>query len=194
MTEALDYILDGLEAALELERELGRRTLEIDRSLLIAPAREQVAQARPEVVKSPSSPPPSPRTTPKTAAAAAESAGERYDFVFLHHEALTPPGIEMMGKIVTAMNKTADTAPVLFTGALPRAKVYVALGSTALKKWFPGAYAAPGQWISDDAARNILVTYSPLDILRFPVVTPAVKKIKQDMWNCLKAVMQRVAL
>lgn len=192
MTEALDYILDGLEAALELERELGRRTLEIDRSLLIAPAREQVAQARPEVVKSPSSPPPSPRTTPKTAAA--ESAGERYDFVFLHHEALTPPGIEMMGKIVTAMNKTADTAPVLFTGALPRAKVYVALGSTALKKWFPGAYAAPGQWISDDAARNILVTYSPLDILRFPVVTPAVKKIKQDMWNCLKAVMQRVAL
>ena len=68
------------------------------------------------------------------------------------------------------------------------------LGSTALKKWFPGAYAAPGQWISDDAARNILVTYSPLDILRFPVVTPAVKKIKQDMWNCLKAVMQRVAL
>lgn len=193
MTEALDYILDGLEAALELERELGRRTLEIDRSLLIAPAREQVAQARPEVVKPPSSPPPSPRTTPKTAAAA-ESAGERYDFVFLHHEALTPPGIEMMGKIVTAMNKTADTAPVLFTGALPRAKVYVALGSTALKKWFPGAYAAPGQWISDDAARNILVTYSPLDILRFPVVTPAVKKIKQDMWNCLKAVMQRVAL
>jgi hypothetical protein len=199
--------LDGLEAALELERELGRRTLEIDRSLLIAPAREQVAQARPEVVKppssplpssplpsSPSSPPPSSRTTPKTAAAAAESACERYDFVFLHHEALTPPGIETMGKIVNAMNQTADTAPVLFTGALPRAKVYVVLGSTALKKWFPGAYAAPGQWISDDAARNILVTYSPLDILRFPVVTPAVKKIKQDMWNCLKAVMQRVAL
>ena len=100
----------------------------------------------------------------------------------------------MMGKIVTAMKKTADTAPIVFTGDLPSAKVYVVLGSTALKKWFPGAYAAPGQWISDDAARNILVTHSPADILRFPVVTPAVKKIKQDMWNCLKAVMQRVAL
>ena len=32
---ALDYILDGLEAALELERELGVRSVEIDRNLLV---------------------------------------------------------------------------------------------------------------------------------------------------------------
>ena len=31
---ALDYILDGLEAELALERELGVRSVEIDRALL----------------------------------------------------------------------------------------------------------------------------------------------------------------
>jgi hypothetical protein len=193
--EALDHILDGLEDALALERELGTRAVEIDRALLAVPQKSAppapAAAPRPGAEKSA---PPIPARPESAPSAAAGSAGEKYDFVFLHHEALTAPGIEMMGKIVTAMKKTADTAPIVFTGNLPSAKVYVVLGSTALKKWFPGAYAAPGQWISDDAARNILVTHSPADILRFPVVTPAVKKIKQDMWNCLKAVMQRVAL
>ena len=34
--DVLAFILDGLEAALELERELGVRTVEIDRGLLAA--------------------------------------------------------------------------------------------------------------------------------------------------------------
>ena len=37
---AVDYILDGLAAELELERELGVRAIEIDRSLLVATAVE----------------------------------------------------------------------------------------------------------------------------------------------------------
>ena len=38
----------------------------------------------------------------------------------------------------------------------------------------------------------MLVTYSPEYILRFDTVTPAVQKLKQDMWRSLKAVVQRL--
>ena len=79
----------------------------------------------------------------------------------------------MMAKIVTAMHETPDTAPIVFTGERPAAKIYVVLGSKAMKKWY-------------------LVTYSPEYILRFGAVTPAVKKIKSDMWTSLKGVMQRI--
>jgi hypothetical protein len=38
----------------------------------------------------------------------------------------------------------------------------------------------------------VLVTYSPEYILRFGEDSPAVKKIKQDMWMSLKTVLQRL--
>ena len=100
----------------------------------------------------------------------------------------------MMAKIVTAMGKTAETAPIVFTGDWPQAKVYVVLGTEALKKWFPGKTAAPGQWITGDRGRQALVTYSPEYILRFGPVTPTVKKIKVEMWNSLKSVRQRLGV
>ena len=38
----------------------------------------------------------------------------------------------MMAKIVTAMHETPDTAPIVFTGERPAAKIYVVLGSKAM--------------------------------------------------------------
>ena len=46
LVEIVDYILDGLEAALELERELGVRTVEIDRELLGGCGRSGVSVGR----------------------------------------------------------------------------------------------------------------------------------------------------
>ena len=172
----LDYILDGLEAELALERELGVRLVECDRSLLkplesvsLEPvARADVPPARNEAVPS------------------------ILDFVFLHDRPLTAGGVEMMAKIVTALGKTMATAPVVFEGERPPAKAYVVLGALALKKWFPDLKAAPGQRTSTPDAPNIIVTYSPSYILRFTQVTPAVQKIKKDMWLSIKSVLQRI--
>jgi len=97
-----------------------------------------------------------------------------------------------MAKIVTAMHQTPETAPVLFTGQRPAALVTVVMGLRALRQWFPGQAASPGQWISPDGASNVLVTYSPEYILRFGTQTPAVKKLKLEMWNSLKAAIRRI--
>ena len=73
------------------------------------------------------------------------------------------------------------------------ARIYVVLGSLALRKWFPEIKAAPGMWVKTRSGCDVLVTYSPEYILRFGTVTPAVEKIKKDMWVSLKAVAQRAA-
>lgn len=185
---AVDYILAGLEAELELERELGTRQVEFDRSLLVPPSTAAVArpkeQPTPQPVP-PSSPIPSPRTAPET-------SRKRYDFVFLHHCRLSPNGSEMLGKIITAMGATSESAPVITDLPMPSAKIYVVLGGNALKKFYPGKRGAAGQWIVDESGRDVLVTYSPEYILRFGTVTPAVAQIKKDMWLSLKTVVQRI--
>ena len=177
---AVDYILEGLEAELALERELGIRMVECDRSLL-------------------ASPPPAPapvRSAPKAERAEPEQTGDgkAFDFVFLHDKPLTEAGREMMAKIVVALGKSMEDAPVLHEGSLPKAKAYVVLGRLALDKWFPSVSAAPGGWVSTPVSPNVLVTYSPNYILRFSTVTDAVKKIKREMWTSIKSVLDRVRM
>lgn len=206
---ALDYILNGLEAELQLERELGVRSFECDRSVLVpieaaAPAKvpapppapspvPPVPDAQAEVPR-PAAPPQRAgvRYAAPAAAAAPAEPGGRCEFVFLHEKPLSPRGAEMMAKITAALKKTAETAPVVTAGPLPQAGIYVVLGALALRKWFPGVKAAPGMWVAEGGS-DILVTYSPEFILRFGTVTPAVEKIKKEMWTSLKAVAQRAA-
>ena len=176
----LEYVLDGFEAALELERELGVRSVEIDRGLLAAPA---ALPAR-SVESAPRTPPPAPRTPHQAPST---------DLVFLHDRPLSGKGVEMMAKIITAMGRTAETAPIVVVPPVPRAKVVVVLGGRALKRYFPELKGEPGMWIKQPEGREILITYSPEYILRFATVTPAVEKIKKDMWRSLKAVKQRIS-
>ena len=189
---ALEYILDGLEAELALERELGVRVIECDRSLL-APCNPPGPPPTPPSPAGRAASPlaadsmASPQAAPRRAAASAA-----VDIAFLHDKALTPAGVDMMEKIVKALGKTPETAPVVVGGPLPRAKAYVVLGGLALRKWFPGVGAAPGQWVSTELSPNVLVTYSPAYILRFGAGTPAVQQIKKDMWVSLKSVLRRI--
>lgn len=190
--DALDYILDGLEAVLALERELGVRAVAFDRALLAAPAPAPArAPARPPV----SAPAPALAPAPEPVSAPAPApAAERFDFVFLHDRPFSEPAGAMMAKIVAAMKKTPWTAPAVFEGARPPARVCVLLGERALRKWLPGVSAAPGAWVTMPDGTPALVTYSPEYILRFgTTVTPALKKIKEEMWRSLKGVMARVA-
>ena len=200
--DVVEYILDGLEAALELERELGVRAVECDRGLLAAgvsslpskvlspsgegglktedvrretPAGLETRDARPAAVN---------RTIE-------QSNNRTIDLCFLHDRPLSPGGVEMMAKIIVAMHRTAENTPIVVEPPMPRAKVLVVLGGFALKKYFPGMRGEPGQWFRTPGGRDVLVTYSPEYILRFGTVTPAVQKMKKDMWTSLKAVVQR---
>lgn len=199
---ALDYILDGLEAALELERELGVRVVECDRSLLTPASRlpSNVLRLSGEGLET--------RDVRRETRAGLETRDERPaannrtieqsngrtipDLAFLHDRPLSPAGIEMMAKIIGAMKRTAENSPIVVEPPMPRAKVLVVLGARALKKYFPEQKAEPGQWFRTPGGRDVLVTYSPEYILRFDTVTPAVQKLKQDMWRSLKAVVQRL--
>ena len=199
---ALDYILDGLEAALELERELGVRVVECDRSLLTPASRlpSNVSRLSGEGLET--------RDVRRETRVGLETRDERPaannrtieqsngrtipDLAFLHDRPLSPAGIEMMAKIIEAMKRTAENSPIVVKPPMPRAKVLVVLGARALKKYFPEQKAEPGQWFRTPGGRDVLVTYSPEYILRFDTVTPAVQKLKQDMWRSLKAVVQRL--
>ena len=199
---ALDYILDGLEAALELERELGVRVVECDRSLLTPASRlpSNVSRLSGEGLET--------RDVRRETRVGLETRDERPaannrtieqsnvrtipDLAFLHDRPLSPAGIEMMAKIIGAMKRTAENSPIVVEPPMPRAKVLVVLGARALKKYFPEQKAEPGQWFRTPGGRDVLVTYSPEYILRFGAVTPAVQKLKQDMWRSLKAVVQRL--
>ena len=187
----LDYLLDGVEAELALERELGVRLVECDRELLKPlPNQEVAAVARP-VEERPVEERPAERQSVR---ASDQPTAQQYDFVFLHDKPLTAGGVEMMAKIVGALGKNLVSAPVVCEGDRPSAKAYIVLGARALNKWFPDINAAPGQWVSTHDAPNIIVTYSPAYILRFAQVTPALQKIKKDMWTAIKSVLQRITL
>jgi hypothetical protein len=171
---ALAEILDGFAAELELERELGVRLVELDRSLLCPVKPAEAAAAATE-----------------SSSKAAPNDAAPCDFAFLHHRMLSNGGVEMMAKIVTAMKKTPESAPIVFTGERPNARIYVVLGGAALKMWFPELHCSPGQWAKGPKGEDVLVTYSPEFILRMGD-SQAVKKVKLDMWTSLKGVMKRL--
>ena len=201
---ALEYLLDGLEAELELERELGVRVVELDRSLLAtpqvpSPVRAPSASSSNSHSHSSSSSNSSSRSNSNSNSNSnsstpplPHSSTPSLSFAFLHDRPLSPNGIEMMAKIVTAMHETPESAPIVFNGERPPAKMYVVLGSEAMKKWYPGMRGAPGQWLRGRDGEDVLLTYSPEYLLRFGAATPALMKLKREMWTSLKGVMQRV--
>ena len=206
--DVVEYILDGLEAALELERELGVRSIELGpdgRKLLLGePSRNTVYP-----LDRTSAPPVSRSLSPSVARDNRVDSVDRVvpvptqtlkhsntqtisELVFLHDRPLSPKGVEMMAKILNALGKSE--APIVVAPPVPQAKITVVLGGLALKKYFTGMRGEPGQWQKTPEGRDVLITYSPEYILRFGTVTPAVQKIKQDMWLSLKAVKQRLVV
>ncbi len=179
----LDGVLEGFEAALALERELGVRVVPLDRTLLSPPAPHLSAIALAKADQT--------LQTPQTPQTSQTPQASFFDFVFLHDRPLSAKGIDMMGKIVAAMGKTAETAPIVVEPPIPPAQAYVALGFYALKKFFPGLKGEPGMWLRAGDGKEVLVTYSPLFFERFAVVTKAVDAKKHEMWASLKGLAQR---
>ena len=215
---ALDDILDGLEEALALERELGASAFEVDRALLVAPpaAGKREYQERPEKPEKPEIPekpekpeipekpgkpdkpeqPEKPKLPekPEIPVEPEKPAGARragYEFVFLADGVLSPSAREMMERVAAYMGKTLETAPLVCDGGLPHAKIHIVLGSTALKKWFPGKRAAPGQWFDAGGGAEAVVTRSPDRVLK-ATTKETLLDLKKEMQAVFKTVLQRI--
>ena len=179
----VDSILDALADALELERELGVRTVDFDRSLLAPRVKAVAASPVPQVAAT--------SNGGQNRLESHEGRKSGVEFFFVHDRPLSPGGAEMMSKIVAAMGKTAETAPVVVDAPLPSAPIVIILGSRALKKFYPGLRGSPGQWLKSSDGRDVLVSRSPDEMLRFGEATPAVMKMKREMWQSFKTVVQR---
>lgn len=176
---ALDEVLTGIEAELEVERELGVRIVELDRALLA----EAVVAQKVEAPKPQPQPPPQVSQPPP----------QEVKFVFLHHQALSADGIKMMAKLMEWMHCSPETSPIIVAPPIPKAKLYVALGGLALRKYFPGNKGEPGtNIIRLPDGSDLMITYSPEYILRFKNVPMTVKQCKKSMMQTMKVVMQKI--
>lgn len=206
----LAYVLDGLADYLELERERGVKAVEIDRALLMAaPAPKAGAAAAPPSARPPAESAVPPRAAggvgdaaPKGDGSPKAEAGAKgpLDFVFLADRPLSPKAVEMMAKIIPAMGKTSETAPIVIVPptpdvrAMPNARFFVFLGRAALARCMSGTRGEENRWLKSPGGRDVLLVKSPEEIVRFTTVTPALKRMKQEMWLALKTVMQRVRI
>ena len=185
MDDVLSFVLDGLADNLELERELGVRTVEVDRALLDAGKRE-LGTGNGELGTG---------NGEKGNGNREQGAGNgTLDFIFISDKPLSPKAVEMMAKIIPAMGKTAETAPVVVAPPIPKARFFVFLGRAALAKYMPGLRGEENRWLKSPKGADVLLVKSPEEIVRFTAVTPALKRMKQEMWQALKTVVQRVNL
>ncbi len=192
--DVLSFVLDGLEKYLELERELGVKSIEFDRTLLAEePKAKPSAPSRPVATPihqtSPASATP-PATAPRTASAT--SAARVCPFAFVHDKPLSPKAVEMMAKIIVALKATSESAPIAVAPPLPHAKTYIFLGRRALQKYLPATVVQENAWFLTPKGKAALLVKSPEEIVRFSTVTPAVKRMKEEMWRALKTIAQHL--
>ena len=217
--DILAFVLDGLADYLALERELGVRAIEVDRALLGAADRthgthttqrtgkptekaEALSAATPKAEAAQAATPPPTEAKPMPAAAKSPPAAALpsratagpFDFIFIADKPLSPRAVEMMAKIIPAMGQTPETAPVVVSPPIPNARFFVFLGRAALAKYMPGLRGEENRWLKSPKGKDVLLVKSPEEIVRFTTVTPALKKMKQEMWLALKTVRQRAQL
>lgn len=199
----LDDIVAGFEKNLELERELGVKTFELDRALLNPPVAVQrhaveensgteelcAAEPSPEIKAD------SPSVVRKESpiAAAAPSHEERvHDFLFVHDKPLSPKAQEMMDKAIAALGSTGEKSPVISGSAVPPAKIYVFLGPQAAKKLMPSASFSLGSVQTSPGGKKFLVTHSPEQVLRFSSMEMVERKMKVELWGHINIAVKAV--
>ena len=197
----LEAILSAFEEALELERELGTRTVDIDRALLrcspapratpVRGASDSREDSRPSSSSGASissgSSGSSEARSPGTAGDSG-AAGAQVDFAFLLEGEPEGPVAELLPKMSEAIGYGPNGVKIND----PSARVLIVLGSEALAKWLPGVKARPGQWVQREGV-PALVTASPTKTYRFFGHDPAkIRALKLRLWADLKAALARI--
>ena len=205
--ETFDGLLEAFEEALELERELGTRTVDCDRALLVplrpspppAPRPDSPVQHPPSTVQSPTSNDPGPTSPDQrpTSNVQRPPSNDLTDFAFIVARAPQGAAAAMLEKMVAAMGYAMDRVAVVeaekAAAERPRARVYVVLGgSDAFRVFAPGQRAAPGLWTEVEGVPTI-VTYSPARILSyFGGDAAGLTKAKRQIWSDLKSALARI--
>jgi len=212
--DVLEYVLDGLEKALELERELGVRTIDIDRQLLrssavVAGSGASGISRGSSVASVSSAASVASDSRGSSVAGASSAAGASADarsdsprshradvprcrVAFVHDRPLSGKGVEMMANVITALKLSPEQALIVVEPPMPDAAIYVFLGAQALRRYLPDRRLGENCWGKTPLGKDMVLVKSPEEILRFETITPAVTKLKQDMWRSLKAVRQRL--
>ena len=185
---AIDYILDGLVEALELERELGVRAIEVDRTQLVEPPRqlEKPVQGqgavpeRQQVAAAPIQPKKS--TSPRS----------RARVVFIHDRPLASECAEMMEKIIRGLDLRPEEAPIVTDIPIPDAGIYVFLGARAIRRYMPNCKIGENCWGKSPKGKDMLLVRSPEEIVRFSGDEKLLEQLKRAMWRSLKGVQQRL--
>ena len=173
-----DGIIDAIVENLELERELGVFELEVDRSLLAEPAPAPAPATAPK-------PEPPPVFAPERPRKAGEPAPRKASIVFVHEKPLSAAAQEFMAKARGGLGVSEGLTPLVCAPPLPPARVYVFLGSAALRAFAPGLKAGMGELVTSPGGRRAIVTYSPEQMVRF-AASPAVQKMKALTWKSFK--------
>lgn len=197
--ETFDDILGAFEEALELERELGTRTVECDRAFLVPlrPAAPAVPVPPPPAPKAenPASPPSTPQ--PPISTPHPPTPNPQPDFAFIAAQLPQGAAAEMLRGMVAAMGYAMDQVKVVTASdaaaARPAARVYIVLGgSDAFRVFAPGQRAALGLWTTVADVPTI-VTYSPARILSyFGSDAAGLAKAKRQIWSDLKSALARI--
>ena len=191
----LEALLSAFEEALELERELGTRTVELDRALLrpveVVAVADRASEAKPATVavsvhdeKDASGV----GNVTDLGEAKKSSGGQLTDFAFLLESDPVGPVAELLPKMSEAIGYGPDGVRIND----PSARVLIVLGRDALNKWLPGVLARPGQWVRRGET-PALVTASPTKTYRFHGNDPAkITQLKRRLWEDLKAALARL--
>ena len=194
-------IYDQILENLELERELGTRTVEIDRALLLPPKPEsETPNPQPEILTpQPESRAPQPETrnqkpepaSPPPVIPVAPDSSDSCDIAFLTGRPLSSAGAEAMAKTFAAMKRIKpDIQVALNESRKPR--VIVLLGSDALKKQLPTARPVRGKWIVLNGVPAVM-TFSPDYIFsHFQAGSPHERQAKSEMWEDIKSAIVRL--
>ena len=204
-------IFDQILENLELERELGTRTVEMDRALLVPPTAEKAVRTEPvsktSAVPSPVSMPQAERMEAPASRTAQASpvrpqvadgilpvpkpSDPQCDIVFFTGRPLSSAGMEAMEKTFAAIRKLKGDA-VICLNEERKAKVCVLLGSDALRKRLPDAKAVRGNWEMVDGVPAVM-TFSPDYIFsHFQDGSPRMREAKLVMWNDIKSAVARI--
>lgn len=209
-------IYDQILECLELERELGTRTVEIDRALLVPPKKEvplQVAATAEAVDRTVSEPrqeatarvetaPVSvaaveakrvEKPSPQDAQGSVDNGGADAlcDIAFFTGRTLSDRGNEAMRKTFAAMQKIRPGIRVRLNERC-KAKVVILLGSDAMLKRMPTARPVRGAWVTLDGTPAIM-TYSPDFIFsHFQEGSPNMNKAKHSMWSDIQSAIARL--
>ena len=162
-------VVRKLEEYLAVERELGVRAVEIDRSLLVA---NSAASSSAISAQEPSNPKDS--TDPK------DSKG----LVFVAEKEPSAGAKEIIGKITGQLK----IEQVVVWEKLVPAKAYIVLGSAAMRKFFDER-TSPGHYLTKYP--NAYVTYSPELFVQMGVNNPQVLERKREMWSGIKGVVKK---